>query len=201
MRNGSPVWRQRLVWESLDDQTGSADEPAASGTSEDAERAALSASRPNVLLIGAESPVRCTLDRLLPRLLQPIRYWYPRQQLVLSVPNRISTLVLHDVDWLPVEDQLRLYGWLRHASWQPQIISTTSAPLVPLLEYGAFDERLFYRLNTVCLELDDPKSGLAAVSPGDALSSPAHTSAPEARFRTRLIGMLARGWFGSPFLK
>lgn len=197
----TPVWRQRLVWESLDEQTGCADEAAASGTSDDAdsELAALWTSHPNVLLIGGECSVRSSLNRLLPKLRVPIQHWHPRQPLVLSVHDRLSTLVLHDVDWLPVEDQLRLSGWLRHASWHPQIISTTSAPLVPLLEYGAFDEGLFYRLNTVCLELRAPGSSLTVLSPGDSQKSQPHAPAPPANLRKRLIGMLARRWCGSSF--
>jgi DNA-binding NtrC family response regulator len=33
------------------------------------------------------------------------------------------------------------------------VISTTSGPLLPLVQSGGFIETLFYRLNTVCLDV------------------------------------------------
>jgi transcriptional regulator of acetoin/glycerol metabolism len=51
------------------------------------------------------------------------------------------------------DDQLHLLDWLEHAVARTQVISTTSGPLLPLVQTGGFIETLFYRLNTVCLDV------------------------------------------------
>jgi len=40
------------------------------------------------------------------------------------------------------------------AAGQTQVVSTTPQPLLPLVQSGTFLARLYYRLNTVCVDLN-----------------------------------------------
>jgi transcriptional regulator of acetoin/glycerol metabolism len=60
---------------------------------------------------------------------------------------------VHDVDTLDTLGQLRLFEQLMDRSANQQIVSTASVPLLPLVEAGAFDRTLYYRLNTVYVRL------------------------------------------------
>jgi transcriptional regulator of acetoin/glycerol metabolism len=51
------------------------------------------------------------------------------------------------------EDQLRLLDWLETRSRRIQIVSTTSSPLQPSVESGGFNDVLYFRLNTVRIDL------------------------------------------------
>jgi transcriptional regulator of acetoin/glycerol metabolism len=48
-----------------------------------------------------------------------------------------------------------LFEWLDSTSSGTQVVSTASAPLLPLVEAGAFDDALYYRLNTVYVDLSE----------------------------------------------
>lgn len=69
----------------------------------------------------------------------------------LSLPP--GTLVFRDVDALDADGQALVFEWLESASSERQIVSTASASLLPLVDAGAFDRRLYYRLNTVYINL------------------------------------------------
>jgi DNA-binding NtrC family response regulator len=84
---------------------------------------------------------------------EPIASWSPGERLLLPAVARGGTVVLHEVGALPQDDQLHLLNWLEHAVARTQVISTTSGPLLPLVHAGDFIETLFYRLNTVCLDV------------------------------------------------
>ena len=62
-------------------------------------------------------------------------------------------MILHEVGMMSEEDQLRLLDWLETRSRRVQIVSTTSAPLQPSVESGAFNDMLYFRLNTVRIDL------------------------------------------------
>jgi transcriptional regulator of acetoin/glycerol metabolism len=44
--------------------------------------------------------------------------------------------------------------WLASSN-RPQVVSTASAPLLPLVEAGVFNDALYYRLNTVYIDLSE----------------------------------------------
>jgi PEGA domain-containing protein/sigma-54-interacting transcriptional regulator len=67
-----------------------------------------------------------------------------------------GTVVLQDVEHLRPADQRRLLRWLEKAPQRPQIISTSSRPLYPLVGAGRFSETLYYRLNSVHLDCTNP---------------------------------------------
>jgi transcriptional regulator of acetoin/glycerol metabolism len=83
------------------------------------------------------------------------------EPLVLPPVARARTLILQDVGALTHADQYRLLDWLDRAAGRTQVVSTTPASLWPRVQAGAFIDRLYYRLNTVCMDvtgyLADPR--------------------------------------------
>jgi sigma-54-interacting transcriptional regulator len=84
-------------------------------------------------------------------------------------------MILQDVDALTHADQRRLLDWLDQAAGRTQVVSTTPAPLLPRVQAGAFIDRLYYRLNTVCMDVteylaDAPGAGLS----GRIIDLPGH---------------------------
>jgi len=109
--------------------------------------------RVNVLLIGINGGVWSHLETLLPDLDEPITTWSPGQKLVLPPPTRTGTMILHDVGSLGHADQHRMLEWIELSGGRTQVISTASSALLPKVEKGAFDDTLYYRLNTICVDL------------------------------------------------
>jgi len=66
---------------------------------------------------------------------------------------RPTTIVVHDVDTLITSEQQRLLEWLDAATTHVQVISTASMPLLSRVEARTFNETLYYRLNTIYIDL------------------------------------------------
>jgi hypothetical protein len=109
--------------------------------------------RVNLLLIAPDGVVRYVLESLLLNLRAPTATWMPGRPLVLPPPGRLGTLVLHDVGNLPAKEQLDLLDWMGHADGRTQVVSTSSTALLPRVQRGEFIDTLYYRLNTVCVDL------------------------------------------------
>lgn len=107
--------------------------------------------RVNLLLIGSDAVVQNILQTL--DLQAPVVSWRAGQQLVLPSAASTKTLVLQNVGALSSGDQLRLLEWLEEAVGRTQVISTTSTPLLPHVQTGDFVDALYYRLNTVCVDV------------------------------------------------
>ena len=107
----------------------------------------------NLLLVGTAGAFRLVLEMLWLELREPIVRWRPGQPLELPVPGRAATLVLHDVGELTHDDQHRVLRWLERAAGHTRVVSTTTVPLWPRVKAGAFNETLYYRLNTVCVNV------------------------------------------------
>ena len=107
----------------------------------------------NLLLVIPEGTNATLTDALLSELVEPIVTWRPGEPLALPNAARTGTLILRDVGALPLSDQRRLIEWLERAAGQTQVVSTTATPLIPLVQAGAFLPRLYYRLNTVCVDV------------------------------------------------
>jgi DNA-binding NtrC family response regulator len=90
---------------------------------------------------------------LLPHLHQPIVTRCAGDRLALQPIEHTGTLVLHSVGTLDRDDQRRLIEWLDRPWPRPQVVSTSPAPLLAEVERGVFFDSLYYRLNTVCLQL------------------------------------------------
>ena len=109
--------------------------------------------RVNLLLVGVGRDLRQALEARLLDLGEPLVTWSPGGQLSFPASTQMGTLILHDVDALSDADQRRLLEWLGPAGRCVRVISTTSAHLFPRIEAGAFSDHLYYRLNTVTLEI------------------------------------------------
>jgi hypothetical protein len=109
--------------------------------------------RVNLLVTGTDAEVGDALTRLRPNLRQPIQTWTPADPLELPSPAQSGTLIVRDIEALPPADQIRLLTWLEMSGGRTQVVSTTTSPLLPLVEAGVFHDTLYYRLNVVCVDL------------------------------------------------
>jgi Sigma-54 interaction domain len=114
---------------------------------------AMRAPRANVLLRGSEGIVQNVLDMLAPTFRSPIDIWRPGERLTLPSQPRGGTMILREIGRLSPDEQHRLLAWLDVASGQTQVISTTAWPLLPRLQSAGFLESLYYRLNTIFVNL------------------------------------------------
>ena len=105
--------------------------------------------RLNLHLIHRNRSIANVLKMIAEDLPKPIVNWKPGERLALPVTG---TIVLHDVGSLTRDEQQQLLQWLEGAD--TQVVSTTQAPLLPRVQSGRFDDRLYYRLNTVCVDCD-----------------------------------------------
>ena len=112
--------------------------------------------RVNLLLIAPDGVIRFVLESLLLDLHEPIERWRIGQKLALPPTEGCGTLVLHEAGTLPLDEQLRLLDWLERAEGRTQVISTSTAPLLPRVHAGGFIDTLYYRLNTVCVDVTSP---------------------------------------------
>lgn len=105
----------------------------------------------NVLVTGSDDALGAFLDAARSEMREPIRYAAATLPAAL---DGVRTLVVTDVDALDRADQQRLRRWLDERRTEDvQIVSMTSAPLYALVEANAFDTALYYRLNTILLEI------------------------------------------------
>jgi hypothetical protein len=107
----------------------------------------------NLLLSGMDDIVQHILETILSDLETPIASWYPGDRLVLPPVPRAGTMILHEIGAMNREDQLRLLAWSELASGKIRIVSTASTPLMPLVNAGTFNDTLYYRLNTVFVDV------------------------------------------------
>jgi hypothetical protein len=109
---------------------------------------------PHALLIGSEASANAAITRLLPYLRAPLVQWYPR---AVKKPRQqaTGTLVIWDVDTLDRMQQEQLLTWMDSHEANVQVISTVKRPVFPLLLCEKYLDTLYYRLNIVCLALED----------------------------------------------
>jgi hypothetical protein len=106
------------------------------------------------LLIVVPEGARGFAELLNPELARPVVSWRPGERLMLPQAAQTGTLLLHDVGSLSLHDQRYLIEWLERAAGQTQVVSLTSVPLLPLVQAETFLARLYYRLNTVCVDMN-----------------------------------------------
>lgn len=108
--------------------------------------------RQNVLLYGAPSALDAVLAALRPYLCEPIHRWAPHTEPCL--PHFVAgTLVLEQATACQQVQQQALWEWLNEADRRVQVITTTDQPLFDLVERGDFLASLYYRLNTLYLDV------------------------------------------------
>lgn len=110
----------------------------------------------NLLIIGTERQVTRLVRLAVPDASQAAVVRCQNGRLLLpSTPFGTETIVIRDVDALTSEDQWKLCEWLDSRSDRTQVISTASAPLVPLVDSQLFNDALYYRLNMVYVDLTE----------------------------------------------
>jgi sigma-54-interacting transcriptional regulator len=109
--------------------------------------------RVNLLLRGSETVVENVIDMLRPTLHAPLGCWRSGERLVLPPPSQAGTMILRNVGALSTDDQQRLLKWLDLSAGRTQVVSTVMSSLLSRIESGAFLDTLYYRLNTVCVNL------------------------------------------------
>jgi len=108
--------------------------------------------RLNLLLIGGDLQVESALAGMLPQMAPSIAVWGERSSLDLS-PQHVRTVVVRNVGTLAADEQRRLNDCLDAWRGAVQVVSTTPRSLLARVERGSFIERLYYRLNTVSVDL------------------------------------------------
>jgi hypothetical protein len=112
--------------------------------------------RANLFLIGDDDVVVPVVTSLWQSLATPIVVRNRGECLQLSPASQpVGTVVICDVDTLTRREQRALYDWIA-GNGRTQVVSTASKCLQPLLETGAFDKGLYYRLNVVMVDLTSP---------------------------------------------
>jgi len=108
----------------------------------------------NMLVIGTESTVSNLVYSLWSHFTGPVLVRRSGEPLQLPATSEtLGTMIVRDVDTLTREEQRALHDWLTARSGRTRVLSTASASLLPLLDTRAFSDRLYYRLNTVCVDL------------------------------------------------
>ncbi len=109
--------------------------------------------RTNVLVVGNPEATRIVVDMLRLDLRGPIVRWRAGQPLDLPSPARAATVVLENVTRLTTDEQFRVLRWLDDVKGRIRVVSTTNEPLWPRVQVGVFNEVLYYRLNTVFVDM------------------------------------------------
>lgn len=108
----------------------------------------------NVLLVGAEPTLTELVCSLWSTFDEPIMIRRSGEPLELPVGSEaIGTLIVHGVETLTDAEQRELRDWLVVRNGRTQVVSTASASLLPMVDAGAFNDALYYRLNVVCIDL------------------------------------------------
>jgi Sigma-54 interaction domain len=111
-----------------------------------------SSTRPNLLLEGPEAQVQAVVAALRPLLLRPVTAWCGG-----GLPDEHrGTLIVQEIHRLDDTQQRQLMIWMDDSVGTVQVIATTSEPLFPLVERGAFFDVLYYRLNILRVEVACP---------------------------------------------
>ena len=114
--------------------------------------------RANLFLVGDDDVVVPVVTSLWQSLARPIIVRNRGERLQLSPASQpVGTLVVCDVDTLTRHEQRALYDWMA-GNGRTQVVSTASTFLQPLLDTGAFDKGLYYRLNMVTIDLTSPSA-------------------------------------------
>lgn len=87
-----------------------------------------------------------------------VTVWHPGKPFVLPSPTATGLMILRDVDTLVHGDQHKLVDWLVEAAGRVQVVSTASASLMPLVDAGVFMQTLYYRLNTIYMDLTERRA-------------------------------------------
>jgi len=109
--------------------------------------------RTNVMVVGNAEATRIVVDMLRLDLRGPVVKWRAGQPLALPAPGSCSTLVLENLTRLTDEEQIHMLRWLDEVRGKIRVVSTAGVPVWPRVQNGQFNEVLYYRLNTVFVDM------------------------------------------------
>jgi DNA-binding NtrC family response regulator len=109
-------------------------------------------SHPHLLLNCGVAEVECIRLGLLQWGAAPVRHCKLPGPLLLPRVRR-GTLLLEDVHYLNLNQQIALYDWMTPGCDGLQVISITTGALDGMVKRGEFLEGLYYRLNVVRLDI------------------------------------------------
>lgn len=131
-----------------------------------AECALASAARLNTIFVGPPADTERAVALMGDRFEAPVLNATGGRPLSLQPTTAVRTLIIPDVDRLSPFDQRLLLNWMEQVPSCPRIISTASGPLLTALADGAFLADLYYRLNTVYIDLGSPRVSAPVVPVG-----------------------------------
>lgn len=106
----------------------------------------------NALLVGSPYDTTAALAALRPHLEGPTSV-VRAGSFALPPPEYGGSLILADLCHFTTEDQLTLLNWLEINGGRARIISTSPRPMGRMLSDGTFLEALYYRLNTIHIDI------------------------------------------------
>ena len=86
-------------------------------------------------------------------MLQPIVTVDARKTAELPLMPPQGAVIIREIGALNTAQQRRLHEWIGRTAGATQVIVTSGVPIFPSVERGTFLDLLYYRLNTVYLEL------------------------------------------------
>jgi hypothetical protein len=120
-----------------------------------AEWAILRSSPINGLIVGAPHLTATAMALLEKSGRQPVVWWDPEQ--MSDIPEMIAgTLVIDDVERLDKGQQERLSRWIGVHGSAVRVLALARAPLYDQVADGRFSAALYYRINTVTVEMRAP---------------------------------------------
>lgn len=115
--------------------------------------------RANLLLIGPADITAMLLDIVRLHLEAPAATIRAGEPLALP-PEHVGTLIVHNVCLLTTFEQTQLNEALDRDLAGTQVISTSALSLMPMVQEGRFLDSLYYRLNTIYLDVRNSLPGL-----------------------------------------
>jgi sigma-54-interacting transcriptional regulator len=117
----------------------------------------------NLLIMGADDVAASFVTSLWSYLSAPRVVRRRGEQLqLLSTSPPADTIVIYDLHTLTRREQDALHRWLNAGNGRTRVVSIATQSLLPVLETGAFNDELYYRLNVLTLDLRSP------VAPADS---------------------------------
>jgi hypothetical protein len=113
--------------------------------------------RANLLMIGPADVTAMLLETVRPQLEEPVVTLRGGEPLGLP-PGRPGTLIVNNLWLLTPAEQTELNEALGEKLSGTQVISTSATRLIPMLQEGRFLDTLYYRLNTVYVDVGDSPS-------------------------------------------
>jgi hypothetical protein len=108
--------------------------------------------RPNILVVGRADFVESTVSSLVAELTGPVSYLQPNA--APPAGDDAQVLVVPDVSALSADRQHEWVTWLSDLNARrPQIVATSDIPVYPLVRRDQFSGVLYYRLNTILLDM------------------------------------------------